>query len=281
MNMNRRNFLQNSAIGLTGFFAVSSNAGSKAARIRLITRGDDLGCARSLNRAMKECYEKGVLKNCSVLAATPYIEEAARMLAKAKGLCFGLHCDLTSEWDNVRWKPVASPEKVPSLIGKDGALHQTNEAVWANAKADEALIELQAQLDRARRLGFDIKYADLHMGTVQRVPGLAEKFGPWCRSQGIIDTRGVGRPIPNLPSPWNTPGRKREGDYVEQLITALGHDGYPGDSVAHNLNWERLAYTDSRVVRFIKENGVQPIRYDETEAAREQAKQFSQASQKK
>ena len=85
-------------------------------------------------------------------------------------------------------------------------------------------------------------------------------------------------PFRTCPAPWNVPGRKREGDYVEQLITALnigpdgeylivshpgyddaetrnlGHDGYPGDSVAHNLNWERLAYTDSRVLRFIKEN---------------------------
>jgi YdjC-like protein len=294
--MNRRTFLHNSSIGLTGLLAVSSRAASNAARIRLITRGDDLGCARSLNRAVKECYEKGILKNCSVLAATPYIEEAAKTLAGEKGLCFGLHCDLTSEWDNVRWKPVAPPEKVPSLIGKDGALRQTNEAVWANAKADEALIELQAQLDRARRLGFDIKYADLHMGTVQRVPGLAEKFGPWCRSQNIIDTRGIGAPIPNLPDFWNSPGRKKQGDYVEQLMTALrsapdgeylivghtayddeetrklGHDGYPGDSVAHNLNWERLGYSDPRIVRFVKENGVQPIRYDETPAAREQSK---------
>jgi predicted glycoside hydrolase/deacetylase ChbG (UPF0249 family) len=301
LNMERRTFLQNGAIGLTGLFAISSETGSNPARIQLITRGDDLGCARSLNRAMKECYEKGILKNCSVLAATPYIEEAAKMLAKAKGLCFGLHCDLTSEWDNVRWKPVASPEKVPSLIGKDGTLHQTNEAVWATARADEALIELQAQLDRARRLGFDIKYADLHMGTPQRVPGLAEKFGPWCRSQRIIDTRGVGKPIPNMPSSWNNPGRKKQGDYVEQLITALksapdgeylivghpgyddaetrklGHDGYPGDSVAHNLNWERLGYTDQRIVRFIKENGVQPIRYDETHAAREQTVEFTRA----
>jgi predicted glycoside hydrolase/deacetylase ChbG (UPF0249 family) len=304
--MNRRTFLNNSAIGLAGLFAASSksNAGSNAARIRLITRGDDLGCARSLNRAMKECHKKGILKNCSVLAATPYIEEAAKMLAKEKGLCFGLHCDLTSEWDNVRWKPVAPPEKVPSLIGKDGALYQTSDAVWANAKADEALIELQAQLDRARRLGFDIKYADLHMGTVQGVPGLAEKFGPWCRSQGIIDTRGIVNFLPNLPDPGNLPGRKREGDYVEQLIAALksapdgeylifahpgyddaetrrlGHEGYPGESVAHNLNWERLGYTDPRILRFIKENGVQPIRYDETEAARKQAKEFSQPGQK-
>jgi predicted glycoside hydrolase/deacetylase ChbG (UPF0249 family) len=296
LNVNRRTFLHSSAIGLTGLLAVSSKAGANAARVRLITRGDDLGCARSLNRAVKECYEKGILKNCSVLAAAPYIEEAAKMLAGAKGLCFGLHCDLTSEWDNVRWKPVAPPETVPSLIGKDGTLHQTNEAVWANAKADEALMELQAQLDRARRLGFDIKYADLHMGTVQRVTGLAEKFGPWLRSQGVIDTRGIGAPIPNLPSFWDSPGRKKQGDYVEQLITALksapdgeylivghtaydddetrrlGHDGYPGDSVAHNLNWERLGYSDPRIVQFVKENGAQPIRYDETQAAREQAK---------
>lgn len=292
--MIRRDFLQAAA----GFMAGLSVINKSESGIRVITRGDDLGCARSLNRAMKECYEKGILKNCSVLAATPHIEEAARMLAGKKGICFGLHCDLTSEWDNVRWKPVAPASKVPSLIGTDGTLHQTNEAVWANAKADEALIELQAQLDRARKLGFDIRYADLHMGTVQRVPGLAEKFGPWCLSQSIIDTRAIGKQIPGLPSAWNNPGRKREGDYVEQLINALkaapddeylivahpayddaetrklGHDGYPGDSVAHNLNWERLGYTDSRIVRFIKEGGARPIRYDETVAGRNQIKEF-------
>ena len=42
----------------------------------------------------------------------------------------------------------------------------------------------------------------------------------------------------------------------------------------HNLNWERLAYVDPRIVKFAKEGGVLPIRYDETEAAREQLKAF-------
>ena len=57
-------------------------------------------------------------------------------------------------------------------------------------------------------------------------------------------------------------------------IQNLGHPGYPGTSVAHNLNWERLAYVDPRMLKFVKENGVVPIRYDETEAAREQVKTF-------
>ena len=86
--MQRRDFMRACAVALaSGSYGVGSYGfGSGPARIRLITRGDDLGCAHSLNRAMKECYEKGVLKNCSVLAASPYIEEGARMLARLKGL---------------------------------------------------------------------------------------------------------------------------------------------------------------------------------------------------
>ena len=288
--MLRRTFMMNSAIAIAGM------AAAPAPRIRLITRGDDLGCARSLNLAIKECYEKGMLKNCSVLAASPYVEEAAKLLAKTKGLCFGLHTDLTSEWDNVKWGPVAPREQVPSLLDSKGYLHQTNDGVKAAAKADEALLELQAQLDKLRRLGFDIKYADLHMNTVQVVPDLPDRFGEWCRKNRLIDTRKIGGRLKLPPSSPIT--RKHPGDYVADVMNALktaadgeylivghlghndaeiknlGHPGYPGEAVAHNLNWERLAYSDPRMLKFVKENGVLPTRYDETEAAREQMKQF-------
>ncbi len=290
--MERRTFLQNSLAALPAL-NLFNQTGSK---VRLITRGDDLGCTRSLNRATLECFKKGILKNVSVLAATPFVEEAAKMMAKEKGICFGLHCDLTSEWDNVKWGSVAPREKVPSLLDGKGYFYQTNDGVRANAKADEAFVELQAQLDKARKLGFDIRYADTHMGTIGVVPGLPEKFGEWCRKNRLIDTRRIGGRL-NLPrtSPVD---RKHPGDYVADVINALkvatdgeylivghlafndaeirnlGHPGYPGEAVAHNLNWERLAYVDPRMVKFVRESGVQPIRYDETEAGREQVKEF-------
>ncbi len=291
--MKRRTFLQNSLAALPAL-NLFNQTGAK--QIRLITRGDDLGAARSLNRATLECFKKGILKNVSVLSATPYVEEAAKMMAKEKGICFGLHCDLTSEWDNVKWGPVAPREKVPSLVDGNGHLFQTNDAVRASAKADEALIELQAQLDKARKLGFDIRYADLHMGTVNIVPGLPDKFGQWCRQNRLIDTRRIGG---RLALPRSSPiDRKHPGDYVADVIAALkaaadgeylivghlafddaeirnlGHPGYPGAAVAHNLNWERLAYVDPRMVKFVRESGVQTIRYDETETGREQVKEF-------
>jgi hypothetical protein len=288
--MQRRTFLQYGLRATAGLTLLQQS------RIRLITRGDDLGCARSLNRAVRECYEKGILRNVSVLAASPYVEEAAKMLAKTRGLCFGLHCDLTSEWDNVKWRPVAGRDKVPSLVDANGYLHQTNDAVRAAARPDEALMELQAQLDRARELGFDIRYADLHMMTVQLVPGLPDKFGEWCRTNRLIDTRQIGSRL-SLP-PTSPLTRKHPGDYVADVINALkaaadgeylivghlayddaeirnlGHPGYPGESVAHNLNWERRAYVDERIVKFVREGSVLPIRYDETESAREQMKSF-------
>jgi hypothetical protein len=291
--MERRTFLRNS-LAIAPALNLFNQNGAK--QIRLITRGDDLGAARSLNRATLECFKQGILKNVSVLAATPFVEEAAKMMAKEKGICFGLHCDLTSEWDNVKWGPVAPREKVPSLVDGNGHLFQTNDAVRASAKADEALIELQAQLDKARKLGFDIRYADAHMGTVNIVPGLPDKFGQWCRQNRLIDTRRIGG---RLALPRSSPiDRRHPGDYVADVISALksandgeylivghlafddaeirnlGHPGYPGEAVAHNLNWERLAYVEPRIVKFVREYGVQPIRYDETGAGREQMKEF-------
>jgi hypothetical protein len=55
-------------------------------KVRVATQGDDLGTNHTTNLAFVEAYRKGVLRNVSLLACTPFIEEGAEMLAGEKGL---------------------------------------------------------------------------------------------------------------------------------------------------------------------------------------------------
>jgi predicted glycoside hydrolase/deacetylase ChbG (UPF0249 family) len=89
-------------------------------RIHLITRGDDCGSNHSANVAIREAFKSGILRNTSIMVPCAAIEEAAEMLAGEAGLCCGLHCTITAEWDNVRWGPVLLPGEVPSLVDANG-----------------------------------------------------------------------------------------------------------------------------------------------------------------
>ena len=57
----------------------------------LITRADDFGSSHSANQAIYEVSKKGIVKNVSVMACAPYLEEAAEMLASSKDVTFGMH----------------------------------------------------------------------------------------------------------------------------------------------------------------------------------------------
>ena len=253
-------------------------------RIHLITRGDDCGSNHTANVAIMAAFTNGILRNTSIMVPCPAIEEAARMFAGEKGLCCGLHAAVNAEWDNVRWGPVLPPEKVPSLVDENGNLYQTTRALHDHGPVlDEIMAELHAQLDRARELGFDIRYADTHMGFGWVAQGFEQVFDGWCAGEGILNSRHYGRRL----SPVDG-----EGDRVERLIAqlsaaepgqylvvghpaydnaemrALGHAGNPGDRLARRREWQRRMFTDLRTVAYCRENGVAPIRYDEAERLR-------------
>jgi hypothetical protein len=248
-------------------------------RIHLITRGDDLGTNHSANAAIREAFEHGILRNTSLMTCCPAVEEAAEMLAGETGLCVGLHSTMNAEWDDVRWGPVLPPERVPSLVDANGHFFQTVRALAEhNPDLDEVLAELQAQLDRARALGFDVRYVDQHMVWGQAVAGLEEPYARWCEREGLRPHHLYHGSLPHVPG---------EGDPVEQLISALsaaapgqyvivghpaydneemralGHIGYPGEQVAREREWQRRIFTDPRILRYCREHGVTPIRYDE------------------
>ncbi len=260
-------------------------------RIRLITRGDDCGSNVTTSRACLDAFRGGILRNVSVIAPCAAVEFAAELMAGEKGICFGLHITLNGSiihtWEPQRWGPVLPPEQVPSLVDESGCFPRgPGDFGTREVDADEAFAEIQAQLDRARALGFDIRYVDQHMGIVGRRPGLAERLEGWCEKEGLLNGVHYYHSLPRV---------EGEGDPVESTIAALraaapgqycivGHPGYVNEElkrltyptaqgydpeeVARGRDWQRRVFMDPKIVDFCRENGVKPIRYDEAERTR-------------
>src|SRR5258708_32134024 len=99
------------------FFFISSFISSYGQQApRLLIRGDDMGYTHSGNEALIECYQQGIEKSIEVLVPSPWFPEAVKLLKKNPGIDVGIHLDLTSEWENIKWRPLTD---CPSL--KDSA----------------------------------------------------------------------------------------------------------------------------------------------------------------
>jgi hypothetical protein len=258
-------------------------------RIRLITRGDDCGSSHTANQAILEAVDRGILKNVSIMACCEAIEEAAALFAGKKEVCFGLHATMNAEWDNVRWGPVLPISQVPSLVDESGHFFQTVKAFSANSpNVDEIMAELQAQLNRLRELGFHVTYADQHMGFGSVIKDFDILFDNWCKREGLINAlhfkaqrltgiykflkpgvgEVIGDPIDNIILELD---RTEPGQYLivghpaydNEEMRVLGHEGYTSEQVAVGRHWERLLFSDPRIVGYVKNNGVTPIRFDE------------------
>jgi hypothetical protein len=115
-------------IGITVFIAAlmlhTLNAQTKPAR--LIIRGDDMGFSHAGNTGIIECFRNGIETSIEVLVPSPWFPEAVQLLKENPTVDVGIHLTLTSEWDNVKWRPLTD---CPSLKDPDGYFYPM---IWAN-----------------------------------------------------------------------------------------------------------------------------------------------------
>src|ERR1700686_4106497 len=127
----------------------------------IIVHADDLGETHAVDAAAIKALEGGTINSASLMVPCPWFPEIADYAKSHPDADFGLHLTLTSERVYYRWGPVASRDKVPSLVDENGYFHhdwEQNEHI----DAKEVEIELRAQIDHALAMGVRPTHLDSH-----------------------------------------------------------------------------------------------------------------------
>lgn len=107
--------LKNIAAGCLLMTAVLPAWGQTAPE--LAVRMDDMGAFHSVNEAVLKAYDFGIARTVEVMPVAPWFPEAVKMLKQMPGLDVGIHLTFTSEWENMKWRPLT---QCPSLVDENG-----------------------------------------------------------------------------------------------------------------------------------------------------------------
>ena len=147
----------------------------KGSRV-LILHVDDAGMSFDSNIGAENALTKGASTSVSVMMPCSWVPGFVDFLKSHPEIDAGLHLTLTSEWKSYRWGPVAGKKAVPGLVDKQGDLWPSVYEVVTHASANEVEMEMEAQIDRARTMGFEPTHLDTHMGTVFGSPEFLMKY---------------------------------------------------------------------------------------------------------
>lgn len=263
---------------------------------RLIVRGDDMGFSHASNIACLDSYKNGIETSIEIMVVTPWFPEAARLLRENPGVDVGLHLTITSEWDNIKWRPLTS---CPSLTDDNGyffPMIQPNPnyphlAVTENKwKLEEIEQEFRAQIELALKNIPHLSHLSGHMGSTNFDKKVAKMTRQLAVEYNLADIStdpeadygitGVG---------YNGP-RKTLADKETSFIKMLGtleagrtyifidHPALNNEEIqaVHHLGNEDVAFdrqgvtdlfTSEKVKNAIREKGIELVSYNDVTKA--------------
>lgn len=175
--------MKNIIVGCMSTVALTSMAQDNAPV--LVIRIDDLGALHSVNEACIDTYRSGIAKSVEVMPVAAWFPEAVKMLKDNPGLDVGVHLAITSEWENVKWRPLTD---CPGLTDENGYFYPmmyTNAAYPGKAvleqKPDIGEIEreFRAQIELALKNIPQLSHMTGHMNSLgfnEQVSELARRL---------------------------------------------------------------------------------------------------------
>ncbi|MFD0020755.1 ChbG/HpnK family deacetylase [Streptomyces sp. NPDC058382] len=249
--------------------------------VGLVVRVDDAGLSEGVNHAVVEALGGPAARSVSFMVPGPAAAHAARLIAPLTGVVCGLHVTLTSEWERPRWRPLLPARAVPSLVDADGCLPRTADELHGRGGVDprEARAEIEAQLDRARGWGLEIRYLDEHMG-VGWVSGAGDAIRAVAAAHQLFDADravpaldGPPGPVPEggRPGAWVADAVRRSAPGPRVLITHPGRDdavlralrgtGFPEGGVALARDADRRMLADRALWADVRAAGAELTDY--------------------
>lgn len=255
----------------------------------LVIRIDDMGAFHSVNEACVETYRSGIARSVEVMPVAAWFPEAVKMLRENPGLDVGVHLTLTSEWENVKWRPLTH---CPSLTDQNGYFYPMiapnpnypgqalSEHEW---DINEIEREFRAQIEMALRNIPQVSHLTGHMASTafseevnELTLRLAKEYNLSCidrrSSNEDFDFQYIGY------TGSNRTAQDKEDSFVASLdkmeagkrYLFLDHPAYDNDEMktVFHIGYENVAsdrqgvtdlLTNPRVKQAIEERGIKLI----------------------
>lgn len=259
---------------------------------RLIVRSDDMGAFHSVNVACIDAYKNGIQTVVEVMPITAWFPEAVRMLNENPGIDVGIHIAITSEWENIKWRPLTH---CPSLTDENGYFYpminphkaypgqSINENKWDINEIEQ---EFRAQIELTLKNIPQSSHLSGHMGALSFNPAVLELTHKLAKEYNLTFTDGD-----DLKQKYNiTSARydgsnetdKKENSFINMLnkleagknyifvdhpaldndeMETVGHIGY--EWVAEDRQGVTNLLTSEKVKQTIKEKGIELVTYND------------------
>ena len=253
---------------------------------RLIVRGDDMGYSHSGNEALIKCYKEGIQTSIEIIVPSPWFPEAVKMLKENPGVDVGIHLALTSEWDNIKWRPLTDCRSIMDSNGYFYPMVYPNknypgQSIMENQwKIEDVEKELRAQIEMAIKHIPWISHFSSHMGCTNLRNDVKDLTRRLAKEYKIL----IDPQMENVINISYQGPRKTSEEKIQSFMAMLekleagktylfvDHPGLNGEELRaiHHIGYEEVAadrqgvtdlFTNEKVRALIKQKGIQLIGY--------------------
>jgi predicted glycoside hydrolase/deacetylase ChbG (UPF0249 family) len=253
---------------------------------RLIVRGDDMGYSHSGNLALIKSSKEGFQTSIEVIVPSPWFPEAVQLLNENPGIDVGIHLAITSEWDNMKWRPMSD---CPSLRDADGYFfpmiypnknYPKRSVIQNDWQLADIEKEFRAQIEMALKKIPRISHLSSHMGCTGITEEVKQLTRRLAKEYKIpVDAEPNVDKYVSYDGPHKT-SEEKINSFISMLgklekgktylfvdhpglddaeLRAISHIGY--ENVAEDRQGVTNLFTSAKVKAVIKEKGIQLINH--------------------